>query len=157
MTNSAVILHMWPPLKEGSCHRGALAPPWPGSASPRNPHSDHAGPSTGPADALSTVPRQQQKTKKKSYSYSCNRHKPSAGTLTFDCIDHTVAIFYQLFKELARPVQLQLVTFQGLSEVRTVQIAIAELQRRMPHLSGRRVGVSEGSGGGEAVGSEPLD
>lgn len=54
--------------------------------------------------------------------------------LTLDCIDDTVAIFYQLFEEFTRPLQLYFIWFESLSEVWTVQIAIAELQRRMSHL-----------------------
>lgn len=54
--------------------------------------------------------------------------------LTFDCIDHTVAIFDQLFEEFAGPLQLHFITLEGLSEIRTVQIAVAKLQGRMPHL-----------------------
>lgn len=53
---------------------------------------------------------------------------------TFDCIDDTVAIFYQLFEEFTRPLQLYFIWFESLSEVWTVQIAIAELQGRMSHL-----------------------
>lgn len=55
--------------------------------------------------------------------------------LTLDRIDHTVAIFDQLFKEFAGPLQLHFITLEGLPEARTVQIAIAELQGRMPHVS----------------------
>lgn len=54
--------------------------------------------------------------------------------LTLDCIDYTVAIFYQLFQRFAGPLQLQLIALQSLSEVRAVQIAVTELQGRMPHL-----------------------
>lgn len=54
--------------------------------------------------------------------------------LTLDGVDDTVAVFYQLFEEFARPLQLHFIRFESLSEVWTVQIAIAELQRRMPHL-----------------------
>lgn len=54
--------------------------------------------------------------------------------LTSDCSDYTVAIFYQLFEKFARPLQLQFITLESLSEVRTVQIAVTKLQRRMPHL-----------------------
>lgn len=54
--------------------------------------------------------------------------------LTLDCVDDTVAIFYQLFEEFTRPFQLDFIWFESLSEVWTVQIAIAELQRRLPHL-----------------------
>lgn len=54
--------------------------------------------------------------------------------LTFDSSDHTVAIFDQLFEELAGPLQLHFIALESLSELRTVQIAVAELQRRMPHL-----------------------
>ncbi len=54
--------------------------------------------------------------------------------VTFDCSDDTVAIFYQLFEEFACPLQLHFITLKSLSEVGTVQIAVAELQRRMPHL-----------------------
>ena len=56
--------------------------------------------------------------------------------LTSDRSDHTVAIFYQLFEEFAGPLQLHLIRLESLPEVRTVQIAVAELQRRMPHLLG---------------------
>lgn len=55
--------------------------------------------------------------------------------LTLDRSDHTVAIFDQLFEEFAGPLQLHFITLEGLPEARTVQIAIAELQGRMPHVS----------------------
>lgn len=54
--------------------------------------------------------------------------------LTLDCSDYTVAIFYQLFEKFAGSLQLQFITLESLPEVRTVQIALAKLQRRMPHL-----------------------
>lgn len=54
--------------------------------------------------------------------------------LTLDCIDYTVAIFNQLFEKFACPLQLHFITLESLPEVRTVQIAIAKLQRRVPHL-----------------------
>lgn len=54
--------------------------------------------------------------------------------LTLDCSDHTVAIFDQLLQKLVRPFQLQLVTLEGLPEVRTVAVALAELERRVTHL-----------------------
>lgn len=57
-----------------------------------------------------------------------------SSSLTFDRSDHTVAIFYQLFEKFAGPLQLHLVALERLSELGTVQIAVAELQRRMPHL-----------------------
>lgn len=47
--------------------------------------------------------------------------------LTLDRIDHTVAIFDQIFEEFAGPLQLHFITLEGLPEARTVQIAIAEL------------------------------
>lgn len=59
--------------------------------------------------------------------------------LTPDCSDYTVAIFYQLFEKFACPLQLQLITLESLSEVRTVQIAVTKLQRRVPHLQHKRV------------------
>lgn len=54
--------------------------------------------------------------------------------LTLDCSDYTVAIFNQLFEKFACPLQLHFITLESLPEVRTVQIAIAKLQRRVPHL-----------------------
>lgn len=54
--------------------------------------------------------------------------------LTSDRADHCVSIFDQVLQELAGSLQLQLVTLESLSEVRTVQVAVAELQSRMPHL-----------------------
>lgn len=57
-----------------------------------------------------------------------------SSSLTSDRRDHTVAIFYQLFEKFAGPLQLHLVALERLSELGTVQIAVAELQRRMPHL-----------------------
>ena len=54
--------------------------------------------------------------------------------LTLDCSDYTVAIFYQLFEKFAGSLQLYFITLESLSEFRTVQIALTELQRRMPHL-----------------------
>lgn len=47
--------------------------------------------------------------------------------LTFDCINYTVAIFYQLFQEFARPVQLEFIALERLSEVRTVLVAVTKL------------------------------
>lgn len=57
-----------------------------------------------------------------------------SSSLTSDRRDHTVAIFYQLFEKFAGPLQLHLVALERLSELGTVQKAVAELQRRMPHL-----------------------
>lgn len=54
--------------------------------------------------------------------------------LTLNCSDNTVAIFYQLLEKFAGPLQLQFITLESLSELRTVQIAVTEFQRRMPHL-----------------------
>lgn len=54
--------------------------------------------------------------------------------LTFNCSDYTVAIFHQLFEELVRPLELQFIAFESLSEVGTVHIAVTELKRRMSHL-----------------------
>lgn len=54
--------------------------------------------------------------------------------LTLDCGNDTVPIFDQLFEKFARPVQLQFITLEGLSEVWTVLVALTELQRRVPHL-----------------------
>lgn len=68
----------------------------------------------------------------KTYSF-CPNSEDKTCMLTLDCSDYAVSIFYQLFQEFAGPVQLQLITLESLSEVRTVQIALAELQR-MPHV-----------------------
>lgn len=68
------------------------------------------------------------------HSYETRLTTADVSDLTLDCVDDTVAIFYQLFEEFTRPLQLYFVRFESLSEVWTVQIAIAELQRRMPHL-----------------------
>lgn len=54
--------------------------------------------------------------------------------LTLDCTYHVVAIFDELLEEFAAPLQLHFITLEGLAESRTVLIAIAELQRRMPHV-----------------------
>jgi len=64
------------------------------------------------------------------------RERPHSTSLTSDRCDYTVAVFYQLFEEFARPLQLQFITLESLPEVRAVQIAGAKLQRRMPHLLG---------------------
>lgn len=70
---------------------------------------------------------------RKSY-WRQDKERWDLNTLTLDCIDYTVTIFDQLFQGFACPLQLQLITLQSLSEVRTVQIAVTELQGRMPHL-----------------------
>lgn len=54
--------------------------------------------------------------------------------LTLDCSDHTIPVFDHFFEEFVCLLQLQLVALESLSEIRTVHIAVAELQRRMNHL-----------------------
>lgn len=78
--------------------------------------------------------------------------------LTLDRIDHTVAIFDQLFEEFAGPLQLHFITLEGLPEARTVQIAIAELQGRMPHVSKQHPRVCiHGRNSGRVVASHAAD
>lgn len=55
-------------------------------------------------------------------------------SLTSQCLDQGLAILQQLLDELAGLVQLLLVGAQPLPEVRTVQVAFAELQGREAHL-----------------------
>lgn len=78
--------------------------------------------------------------------------------LTLDRIDHTVAIFDQLFEEFAGPLQLHFITLEGLPEARTVQIAITELQGRMPHVSKQHPRVCiHGRNSGRVVASHAAD
>lgn len=60
--------------------------------------------------------------------------------LTLDGTYHAVAIFDQLLQEFAGPLQLHFITLEGLPESRTVLIAVAELQGRMPHVFKRPPG-----------------
>lgn len=60
--------------------------------------------------------------------------------LTLDGTYHAVAIFDQLLEEFAGPLQLHFITLEGLPESRTVLIAVAELQGRMPHVFKRPPG-----------------
>lgn len=49
------------------------------------------------------------------------------------CADKRVAVFNHVFDEFIGPLQLLLITLEPLAEIRAVQVAIAELQRGMPH------------------------
>lgn len=51
-----------------------------------------------------------------------------AETLTFECVDEHVPILDELLDEFIGPLQLYLMAFDPLSEVRTVQERITELQ-----------------------------
>ena len=58
--------------------------------------------------------------------------------LTSHCADKRVAVFDHIFDEFIGPLQFLLITFEPLAEIRTVQVAVAELQRGMPHGSDDR-------------------
>lgn len=57
----------------------------------------------------------------------CVNDRASVGP-TFQSADEHVAILNELLYELIRPIQLNFVTFQSISEVGTVQKRVAEFQ-----------------------------
>lgn len=58
--------------------------------------------------------------------------------LTSHCANKSVAIFDHVFDEFIGPLQLLLITLEPLSEIRAIQVAVAELQRWMSHGSDGR-------------------
>lgn len=74
---------------------------------------------------------------------SPTRPSPRSGArslLTPEGPDEEAAVLDQLLDELVGPLQLHLVAFQPFPEIRTVQVGVAELERRQPHGSGKRSG-----------------
>ena len=55
--------------------------------------------------------------------------------LTLKRRDEHIPIFDQIFDELIRPLQLEFMAFQALSEIRTIQERITEFQSRESHLT----------------------
>lgn len=126
----------WPVSFQGSIH--SIAPPLMCLSSHPPTFRINPRPWKGPSDGeppLSPLHHATKYTVHKTY-YNAQQWRLDGIMLTLDCTDYTVAIFYHIFEKFARPVQLQLVTFKCLSELRTVQIAVAELKRRMPHCFG---------------------
>lgn len=62
------------------------------------------------------------------------------GALTFDGADEGIPILDHVLDELVGALQLLLVALQPLSEVGAVQVAVAELQRGVPHGSAGQAG-----------------
>lgn len=125
-----------------------LAPPCVCASHPPPSTIDPGGPEKAPLMLEFCQPRSH--TNVKYIHATCKtdqcKNKRRSDVLTFDCTDDTVAIFDQLFEKFTCSVQLHFITLESLPEVRTVQIAVAEFQRRVTHGAD---GLTSHTGGGE--------